>query len=379
MTRGQPRTTCRDVQWRVTGETYLSGRSWASIPGPEFRPFSRARWSTLEEQPTGTVDKGGFMDSSVTSSGTPSGKSSTPANGEWTVEGGRPATQTINFLPNDIVRHQMGVWRGVHVETIQVISQERFEYSFRHTNHLLVAIEQGERHDGDIQLEGLPTSAARSCSHKLILVPAGRRFFGWQHPRQLTRSTCVYIDPRLIAVDPDCRFDEVDLRPRMLFEDIDLWQTVGKLKAQIGGRDPSSRLYAEALGGVLAHELLLGNGTIDVSKQAHRGGLAMWQQKRIVDFMEGHLAEDISLAALAGLVRLSPYHFVRSFKRSFGKPPHRYWTDRRIDRAKALLANPAASISRIALELGFGTISSFSATFRRVTGETPTNYRRGLL
>ena len=314
------------------------------------------------------------MDSSVTSFG----KLNAPANGQCPLEGYRPATRTVDFLPNDIVRHRMGDWRGVHVETIQVISQERFEYSFKHTNHLLVAIEHGARYDGELQVEGLPTSSARSCSHKLILVPAGRRFFGWQHPRQLTRSICVYVDPRLIVVDPDCRFDEVDLQPKMLFEDIDLWQTVGKLKAQIGSCDPSSRLYAEALGGVLAHELLLLNGTIDVSKQAHRGGLARWQQRRIIDFMEEHLAEDISLGALAGLVRLSPYHFVRSFKQSFGKPPHRYWTDRRIDRAKALLSNPAASITQIALDLGFRTTSAFSATFRRVMGETPTNYRRGL-
>jgi AraC family transcriptional regulator len=68
--------------------------------------------------------------------------------------------------------------------------------------------------------------------------------------------------------------------------------------------------------------------------------------------MEEHLAEDISLNVLADLVRLSPYHFVRSFKRSFGEPPYRYWTGRRIERAKALLANPHASITEIALVIG---------------------------
>ena len=315
------------------------------------------------------------MDTSVTSSGI----LNAPADGRGPLEADRPATRTVDFLPNDIVRHHMGDWRGVHVETIQVISQERFEYSFKHTNHLLVAIEHGARYDGELQVDGLPTSSTRSCSDKLILVPAGRRFFGWQYPKQLTRSICVYIDPRFVVVDPDCRFDEVDLQPKMLFEDIDLWQTLGKLKAQIGSCDPSSRLYAEALGGILAHELLRLNGRIDGPRQPHRAGLAIWQQRRIIDFMEQHLADDVSLGALAGLVRLSPYHFVRSFKQSFGKPPYRYWTDRRIDRAKTLLSNPAASITQIALDLGFTTTSAFSATFRRVMGETPTNYRRGLL
>ena len=289
-----------------------------------------------------------------------------------------PPPPTVDFSPAEIVRHELGRWRGVHIETIQVTSHERFEYSFRHKHHLLVAIENGTRYDGELFVEGLPTSTARSCSHKLILVPAGRRFFGWQNPRQLTRSVCLYIDPATVAVHPDCRFDEVDLQARMLFDDFSLWQTITKLKAQIGNDDPSGRLYAEALGGVLAHELLLLHGTVPVSKPSHRGGLAAWQERRIVEFMEEHLAENISLSALAEIVRLSPYHFVRSFKQSFGEPPHRYWTGRRVDRAKTLLANPRASITRVALDVGFSTTSAFSATFHRVVGQTPTDYRRGL-
>jgi len=81
---------------------------------------------------------------------------------------------------------------------------------------------------------------------------------------------------------------------------------------------------------------------------------------------------------LANLVRLSPYHFLRSFKQSFGEPPYRYWTGRRIERAKALLASPRTSVTEIALDVGFHGTSAFSATFHRVTGQTPTDYRRDL-
>jgi AraC family transcriptional regulator len=109
-----------------------------------------------------------------------------------------------------------------------------------------------------------------------------------------------------------------------------------------------------------------------------RGRLASWQQKRVIDFMEGHPTEDISLSALADLVRLSPYHFLRCFKHDFGEPPHRYWAARRIERAKALLANPSASISEIALDVGFSATSAFSSAFRRLTGQTPMDYRRSL-
>jgi AraC family transcriptional regulator len=286
-------------------------------------------------------------------------------------------SRTVDFLPADIVRHRFASWRGVQIETIQLISHDRFLYSFKHHQHLLVAIEHGARYDGEITVEGLPRSNLRRCSHKLILIPAGRRFFGWVHPRELTRSICIYIDPGMVAVDPDRRFDEAALEARMLFDDTDLWQTIGKLKNQIDGQDPSNRLYAEALGGVLAHELLRLHGKAP-ARPRHRGGLAAWQQKRIIDFMDAHVAENLSLHTLASQVRLSPYHFVRAFKQSFGAPPHRYWTDRRVERAKSLLADPRASVTQIALDLGFSSTSVFGATFRRVTGETPTDYRRSL-
>jgi AraC family transcriptional regulator len=188
---------------------------------------------------------------------------------------------------------------------------------------------------------------------------------------------CLYIDPETVAVDPDRRFAEAELEPRMLFDDSGIWQTIAKLKAQIDSGDPATHLYAEALGGVLAHELL-GLHTGAQEKEPHQGGLASWQQRRVLEFMESHLAEEVPLSTLSSLVRLSPYHFVRSFKQSFGRPPHRYWTERRIDHAKTLLADPQVSITQVALDIGFATPSSFTAAFHRVTGHTPTDYRRAL-
>jgi len=75
---------------------------------------------------------------------------------------------TVDFSPAEIVRHRLGLWRGVHVETIQLISHQRFEYTFKHKHHLLVAIEDGSRFDGELLVEGLATSTVRGCSHKLI-------------------------------------------------------------------------------------------------------------------------------------------------------------------------------------------------------------------
>jgi methylphosphotriester-DNA--protein-cysteine methyltransferase len=71
--------------------------------------------------------------------------------------------------------------------------------------------------------------------------------------------------------------------------------------------------------------------------------------------------------------------FSRSFKQSFGRPPHRYHTGRRIERAKALLAQPAQSVTEIGFTVGFSEASSFTAAFRRETGLTPSSYRRSLV
>src|SRR6202011_613950 len=76
--------------------------------------------------------------------------------------------------------------------------------------------------------------------------------------------------------------------------------------------------------------------------------------------------------------RLSPYHFCRSFKHSFGMPPHRYHANRRIEQAKRLLANRELSVTAIALDVGFSETSTFTAAFHRLTGQTPSGYRRNL-
>ena len=157
--------------------------------------------------------------------------------------------------------------------------------------------------------------------------------------------------------------------------DTTVWDTALKLKAEVGNSDPSSRHYAEALSVVLMHELTRLEHTRSGARPL-RGGLPLRQQKRVVEFIEAHLAEEISLAALAALVDLSLYHFARAFKQSFGVPPHRYHMARRMDRAKSLLQGPALPVTQIGVQIGFRETSSFTRAFRKATGLTPTEYRR---
>jgi AraC family transcriptional regulator len=288
------------------------------------------------------------------------------------------ARSIVDYSPSEIVRRHSAAWSGLHVETVQVVRHKPFEYGFRAPCHLLIAAELGERIDGETFVEGLPGSTLRNFTRKLTFVPAGHDFRGSQRPRALTRTTYFYIDPRGPLADPALRFGEIEFKPRLFFYDRGLWETALKLKLLVENPGSMQRQYAEALGIVLTHELVRINGEGARRGLVSRGGLACWQQKRVAAYIEEHVAEDIPLAILAELARLSPYHFSRSFKRSFGMPPHRYHASRRIERAKQLLADRKRSITAIALEIGFSETSTFTAAFHRLIGQTPSRYRRNL-
>jgi AraC-like DNA-binding protein len=289
------------------------------------------------------------------------------------------AGASVQFTPPDIAQRDVVTWNGIQADTVEIVRREPFAYSASAPcHHMLIMSERGERDDGETVVEGLPTSTLRDFSGRLSFVPRGHRFSGWQNPRVLTRVTYFYIDPLGPLLDPELRFAEADFTPRLFFHDRDLWTIAAKLKAQPDDAAPGRRQYAEALSVLLAHELLRLNSGATEETAYVRGGLAAWQKKRVTDYVEDHLAENVLLSALADVAKLSPFHFSRTFKQSFGMPPHRYLTGRRIERAKTLLAGRATSVTQIGLAVGFGDTSAFTAAFHKHTGFTPTAYRRSL-
>jgi AraC family transcriptional regulator len=284
----------------------------------------------------------------------------------------------VEISPPDIVKRRGMSWHGLRAEIVHATNHDRIECRFRADLHLLMVFDRGARHDGETFIEGLPRSTRRDLARRLTLVPAGHGYYDWQKPRILTRVVYFYFDPAAFAINPESAPADTSFAPRLFFEDRVLLETALKLTALIESAGSDQRLYVEALGIVLAHELVrLNSGERCVEPQV-RGGLAPWQQRTAVDYIEEHLAESISLATLAQLVHLSPYYFFRAFKQSLGLPPHRYHIDRRIERAKTLLAKPAPSVTDIGFAVGFGQTSSFTSAFRKATGLTPTGFHRSL-
>jgi AraC family transcriptional regulator len=281
----------------------------------------------------------------------------------------------VKIYPADIVNRRAVSSRGMAAEIVQATRRDKFECRFRAPVHLLALYDRGRRRDGETFVEGLPRSTLRDPRRKLTFVPAGHEYYAWQDPHILPRVAYFYFDPAKLVIDPELDFAETSFAPRLFFEDAALWGTALKLMSLIENSPSTNRPYFDALGAVLAHELVRLNSGTPSSVPPVRGGLAAWQQRVAVAYIEEHLADQIPLAQVAQLVRLSPHHFCRAFKQSFGMPPHRYHSSRRIERAKALLADPSLSVTEIGLRLGFSETGSFSAAFRKATGLTPTGFR----
>jgi len=291
---------------------------------------------------------------------------------------GSHAPDRVGVSPSDAVSRRTVSWPGMAVEIVQIKRRCRVDYRYHAPAPLLVFHERGVRHDGCTVIEGLPKSTLQDCGRKLVFVPAGHKYHDWHEPRTLARTIFFYLNPSQLAIGPDLGLWRSSLAPQLFFEDAPLTETALKLATLIESGGSDQRRYLEALGIVLAHELVRVNLGGQGVQAPITGGLAAWQRRKVLAYIEEHLSEPVSLEVLAGLVGLSACYFCRAFRRSFGMPMQRYQLNRRIDRAKTLLAKHAASVTDVGLSIGYNDASAFCTAFRRVTGVTPSAYRRNL-
>lgn len=133
-------------------------------------------------------------------------------------------------------------------------------------------------------------------------------------------------------------------------------------------------LYTEGLTGALLGLLLDRHAAPETTSP--RGTLDSVRRRRLIDLIATEIAGDLRIERLAEAIGVSPFHFGRIFKATFGQTPHGYVLERRIDEACVTLRRePNRSIAEIALAYGFSGQAHFTAAFRRRVGTTPTNWR----
>jgi AraC family transcriptional regulator len=107
-----------------------------------------------------------------------------------------------------------------------------------------------------------------------------------------------------------------------------------------------------------------------------RGGLAPWQIRKLIAYIDVNLDRTITTRCLAEVTRLSSFHFCRAFRDSFGNSPHGYVIRRRMERAQGLMLTTNSSLGRIAAECGLADQAHFNKLFRKFAGESPGAWRR---
>jgi AraC-like DNA-binding protein len=96
---------------------------------------------------------------------------------------------------------------------------------------------------------------------------------------------------------------------------------------------------------------------------------------RARDLADARFAEPLDVDDLARAAGLSRAHFSREFRRAFGVSPHAYLLTRRLERAAALLRTTDSSVAEVCMAVGLASVGSFTTSFKRAFGKTPTGYR----
>lgn len=171
---------------------------------------------------------------------------------------------------------------------------------------------------------------------------------------------------------------ETGLRTFPRAYDLGLLRIARCIEAEVAESCPSGRLYAEALSVALVSRLHALAQTRPAPKAGPgRRPLSPASARLVADFIDAHLDQDLGIATLAALTRMSASAFCAAFRETFAQTPHRYVTERRIRRSVALLQQGEA-LASVALECGFSTQSRFTEAFKRQMGDTPASFRRRL-
>jgi AraC family transcriptional regulator len=207
----------------------------------------------------------------------------------------------------------------------------------------------------------------------LYFVPAGMPVWGYSADMRFVQDAVLTFDLERVGERLEQTLAcDLGAPPRLRFADERLWTLVRLLSDVVDDRDPSTELYGDGLTAAIVARLM---SRPQPSARAVTG-LAPWQLRRVIEYLDAHISQRVELASLATLVGLSQSHFSHAFRVSTGMAPYRWQLDARIRRAQRLLLEPEQSLEDVAEATGFSDAVHFGRMFRQLTGTTPATWRR---
>ncbi|HYH13407.1 MAG TPA: AraC family transcriptional regulator, partial [Thermomicrobiales bacterium] len=218
----------------------------------------------------------------------------------------------------------------------------------------------------------------------IAIIPAGHEatFRTGARAPQRVESAAMVLDPGVVArlaMMSELDADRIELAGVLGARDPVIERFGTALLAEMDGGGLLGELYLESIATALGIHLLRTHSSLDRAISPVRepaGGLSRTQLRRVVDYIEANLDGHLTIEEMAGVAGLSSFHFSRQFKIATGRPPHRYVIERRVERARVLLATTELPLHEIAALAGFADQSHLARHIRRQLGVTPTALRR---
>lgn len=279
-------------------------------------------------------------------------------------------TQLLTSPP--LLTSKQANWNNFFLAYYQHSASEVCEHTIEH--HVLEVIEPNSRSHHERRM-GRKHLSSEIRGGEAFLCPAHTKH--WVSWEESLNFTVLVFDASFLKqlADEMASFGQIELAPQWNIFDPVIQSLVNALKTDLEAGSPAGRLYGESFGTALSVHLLKNSSTFRQKSSEYLGGLSRQKLKRVLDYIEAHLAEDISLENLATLAGISPCYFSRLFKQSMQIAPHQYVIRQRVELAKRSLRQSDLGIADIALLCGFSHQSHLNRHFKRVVGVSPNAFR----
>lgn len=281
------------------------------------------------------------------------------AMGVW--DGSRPRTAR-NVLARDTI--SVGGIDFVFV-TEQITGPT--DWCIRQPHHTIVVHRAGRLRSLDVEFDNGPSGRILPAVGDIWTIPSGVEYAALAQG-----STVDFCEVKL----PTTIVGERRLEPAIKQRDALIFALVERMSTLRGRDDIFARVLSESIAETFRLQYLEHFVATVGSRTVRPAELDRAMKARLVEYLENSLDSDISLAAMAEHVDMSVSTFSKAFAAAFRTTPHQYLLDRRIRRAKTLLATTTMSVTEISVSVGFSTPSHFATTFKNRVGLAPSALRR---